>query len=89
MFKKFTLIDVLVATDSGKSSARDYLNALERCGYLKGVYPINQPKRWILLKNTGSIAPANIRGIGIFDKNVEQLIHYITMTERKTKPIQN
>ena len=61
-------------TDSGKSIARNYLNALERCGYLKGIYPINKPKSWVLLKDTGGIT-ANFRGIGIFDKNLEKLSH--------------
>ncbi|NQY38428.1 MAG: hypothetical protein HRT37_26545 [Alteromonadaceae bacterium] len=74
-FQNITLIDVLVVTETGKSSVRDYFNALEHYSYLKGIYPINQPKRWVLLKDTGGIAPANIRGIRIFDKNFEKLIH--------------
>ena len=66
MFQNIALIKVLIVTDGGKSSAIYYLNALERCDYLKSVYPINQLKRGVLLKDTGGSAPANIRGMGIF-----------------------
>ena len=35
MFQNITLIDVFVMTETGKSSVRDYFNALEHYSYLK------------------------------------------------------
>lgn len=73
---RVNLIDILMTTDSGKSNARDYLNALERCGYVKGIRQKNELKVWVFINNTGHGAPAHIRGKGMFDKNLEQLISY-------------
>ena len=76
IMQRVFIFDVLMVTDCGKSSARDYLNALERCGYVKGFYPVNKPKSWLFINNTGRLAPAHIRGVGVYDKNLDQLVEY-------------
>lgn len=78
ILRKITLVDIQMVTDSGVSSARDYLNALERCGYVVGNASNGQLKTWKIVQNSGPIAPAHIRGQGVYDKNLNALIKYIT-----------
>jgi len=79
--------DVLMVTASGKNNVILYLNTLERCGYARGIYYGNKPKKWRLLKNTGAIAPEYIINVGVFDKNLNQLIEYNRPTKSQNKAV--
>lgn len=77
LLKKVDLKVLCMVTDSSPTNSRDYLNALERCGYVQGQRKHNnRSKHWVFLKDTGRSAPSHIKGKGVYDKNLDSLVLY-------------
>lgn len=80
VLRNFELKDLMIAAEAKAPAVRRYLNQLKKINYIRRYSNVpatkNVKTRYILIKNTGPLAPIERTGIGMWDPNTEQLITF-------------